>query len=313
MKRALLFLAFLAFSNSVIAQDFDQGLEKLAEDIAKKVNTKGSKKIAVWGFTTENSEKTPVGNYITEDFSVYITNFGESFEVIDRNHLDVLLKEHKLNSDGYIDSETAKKLGKIIAVDVIITGTYTMIGSKIKVRAKALDTETALQFGAAIANLKINEDISSYLGISVNGTSNSNKGFNKPINSNESYNNPKTVNKECSKNETGNICFFNSTKKKIVLFTRLPRLRSGSGMQRVRIDQALQKKMIFINPGETKCLYDMPDEVMKFYVIDFDAFDSEEVRVFQNTIPETKAMHKYCRDIGELNIETCKSKTFTIK
>ena len=120
------------------------------------------------GFFTESGETTALGNYITEDFSVYLTNSGENFQVIDRNHLDVLLKEHQLNAEGYIDGETAKELGKITAVDAIITGTYTVLNSVVKVRAKVLDTETALQFAANMGNLPLNENISSYLGISLN-------------------------------------------------------------------------------------------------------------------------------------------------
>lgn len=312
MKKALLLLLLIFMGNLAIAQDFDEGLEKLAENIAKKINQKDSKKIAVWGFTTENSERTPLGNYITEDFSVYITNFGESFEVIDRNHLDILLKEHKLNSDGYIDSETAKKLGKIIAVDVIVTGTYTVVGSKVKVRAKALDTETALQFGAAIANLKINEDISSYLGISVNGTSNSNKGFNRPINSNESYNDPKTVNRECSKAETGDICFFNSNKEKMVLFISLPR-QILKKSKPIYVPSSEKRKMIFLEPGETKCLYNMHDVIVDYYVIGINKFNSDELKSVQTILPYRKNLHSNFKDIGQLNIETYKSKTFTIK
>ena len=128
MKTTKLFLTllFLGCSFTGYSQDFDAQLEKLAQGLAERIESKGKAKIAVWGFFTENGEKTALGNYITEDFSVYLTNFGEKFEVIDRNHLNVLLKEHKLNAEGYIDENTAKELGKIVAVDAIITGTYTV-------------------------------------------------------------------------------------------------------------------------------------------------------------------------------------------
>lgn len=315
MKRALLFISVLLISHVALSQDFDKGLEKLAERIADRINTKDGKKVAIWGFTDENSKTTSLGNFLTEDFAVYITNLGKTYQVIDRQSLDVILKEHKLNSEGYIDSKTAKELGKIIAVDVILTGTYTVVGSKIKIRVKALDSETALQFGAAIASLEINEDVSSYLGISVNGTANSNNGFNKPINSNETYNNPETVNQDCSRNKTGDFCFYNSTSKKVVLFTFLPRYRknTGTGTSRKRIDLNIAKQKIYINSGETKCLYDLPNEVMDYYIVDFDVFNSAPLKQDQNNIIVRTRYHSYFRDIGKLNVEMCKSKTFTIK
>jgi len=192
-----IFLLLLCLNSN--AQDFDTQLEKLAEGLSQKLSAKGKTKIAVWGFFTENGERTALGNYLTEDFSVYMTNFGDKFEVIDRNHLDVLLKEHQLNAEGYIDETTAKELGKIVAVDVIITGTYTVLNSVVKVRAKALDSETASQFAANMGNLPMNENIASYLGVSVNGGNSTNRGFNTPLNSNETVNNPDTVDQACSK------------------------------------------------------------------------------------------------------------------
>ncbi len=302
----ILIIIFLLIFQLAIAQDFDSKLEGLAENIAKKINTKGKKKIAVWGFVTENGEITPLGNYLTEDFSIYITNFGESYEVIDRKHLETLLKEHDLYSEGYIDPQTAKKLRKIIAVDVIITGTYTVIGSKIKLRAKAIDTETALQMAAALVNLEINEDVSSYLGISVNGTSNANKGFNRPINSNENYNNPKTVDSECNKKLIGDFCFYNSNKKKMVLTILFPKyLKNG-----YRYKGEL-KKVIYIESGETKCLYNLPSETINYYLADFDTFKNE---LNGTTLFLARSgLQVHLKDKGQINVETCKSKTYTFR
>ncbi|MEM9144285.1 MAG: FlgO family outer membrane protein, partial [Bacteroidota bacterium] len=216
MKNYLLCQTFLftLCTNFLFSQDFDTQLEKLAEGLSQRISSKGKTKVAVWGFFTENGERTALGNYLTEDFSVYITNFGDNFEVIDRNHLDVLLKEHQLNAEGYIDENTAKELGKIVAVDAIITGTYSVLNTNIKVRAKALDTETALQFAANMGNLPLNENIASYLGVSVNGGNSTNRGFNTPLSSNETINNPDTVDPACKKNRTGDFCFSNSSNEK---------------------------------------------------------------------------------------------------
>lgn len=303
---AFLFLVIICLS-PLKAQDFDTGLEKIAEGISKKIDSKGKTKVAVWGFFTESGETTALGNYITEDFSVYLTNSGNNFQVIDRNHLDVLLKEHQLNAEGYIDGETAKELGKITAVDAIITGTYTVLNSVVKVRAKALNTETALQFAANMGNLPLNENISSYLGISLKGGNTTNKGFNTPLNSNETINNPNTVDEACNKNKTGDFCFSNALPEKVILHIKHHRTAD------LKVTNSYTYDAIIIDAKETKCVYGLYNRPFDYFValwkdyIDTEKFDGTERYVRRETYS------KFLKDKGELKVETCKSKTYTIK
>ena len=285
-------------------QHFDTQLEKLAEGLAQRIGKEGKTKVAVWGFFTENGEKTALGNYITEDFSVYLTNFGDNFDVIDRNHLKVLLKEHQLNAEGYIDENTAKKLGKIIAVDAVITGTYTVLNSIVKVRAKALDTETALQFAANMGNLPMNENIASYLGISVNGGNSTNRGFNVPLNSNETLNNPETVDPSCKKNATGDFCFTNYLNEKVIVNIQPP--KDGKYYMNLY-------KTLTLDPKESKCIYKLPAETIRFYIAKWKDFVDDSKFVGRPGTLMRDQMTRWLKDKGELKVETCKSKTYTIK
>ncbi len=300
-----LFLFLLLSSNSILAQDFDSGLEKLAQNIAQKIKATGKTKIAVWGFFTENGGRTALGNYLTEDFSVYITNFGDQFEVIDRNHLDVLLKEHQLNAEGYIDENTAKELGKIVAVDAIITGTYTVLNSVIKVRAKVLDTETARQFAANIASLPLDENIASYLGVSVNGGNSPNRGFNVPLGSNETVNNPDTVDPSCKKNSTGDFCFSNALNEKVIL-------RIGY-FENEEDRYPNTYRTIILNTRETKCVYAITNRPFNYFIATWKDFNSEEKFNGNESKLNNSGYSKFLKDKGELKVEVCQSKTYTIK
>lgn len=307
MKKSIFFFFtfFLSFFSNLLAQDFDFQLEKLAEGLAQRISSKGKTKVAVWGFFTENGDKTALGNYLTEDFSVHMTNFGDKFEVIDRNHLDVLLKEHKLNAEGYIDENTAKELGKIVAVDAIITGTYTVLNDIVKVRAKALDTETALQFAANMGNLALNENIASYLGVSVNGGNSTNRGFNTPLNSNETVNNPDTVDDKCKKESTGDFCFTNALNEKVII--RIHHHRDADYKYRKSI------KTIILEPKETKCVYSLINRPFSYFVATWSNFqDEEKLRGIEQWLGSNVYV-KYLKEKGELKVETCKSKTYTIK
>lgn len=160
----VLFLVLSSISIELNAQNFDAKLEDLAKQLAEKINAKKKSKVAIWGFYSEKNEQTDFGNFIAEDFSIYLVNHSENFAVIDRTHLNVILKEHRLNAEGYIDEKTTKRLGKIAAADALVVGTYSIFNSEIKVRAKVLDTETALQFAGVIGTLPMNANIAKFLG-----------------------------------------------------------------------------------------------------------------------------------------------------
>lgn len=164
MKTKVSLLLFIFIATLVKAQDFDAELESLAQALAVKINTEEKSKVAIWGFFSDNEAHTEFGDYLTEDFSIHLTNYAENFAVVDRMHLNIILKEHRLNFKGYIDEKTTKRLGKISAADVVIVGTYTIFDSEIKIRAKALDTETALQFAGTIGTLSMDENIAKLLG-----------------------------------------------------------------------------------------------------------------------------------------------------
>lgn len=164
MKTKIFLLLLLTLTSFANSQDFDAKLEDLAQQLAEKINTKNKSKVAIWGFFSEKNEQTDFGNFLTEDFSIYLVNHSENFAVIDRTHLNVILKEHRLNAEGYIDERTTKRLGKIIAADALVIGTYSIFNSEIKIRVKVLDTETALQFAGVIGNLPMNANIAKFLG-----------------------------------------------------------------------------------------------------------------------------------------------------
>ncbi|MEM9300013.1 MAG: FlgO family outer membrane protein [Bacteroidota bacterium] len=291
------FLGVIFLPTALNGQGQDAQLQSLATKIADGINNSEKKKVAVWGFVSESGENTSFGKYLTEDFSVYLTNQSLSFQVIDRNHIDVLLQEHKLNSEGYIDSQTAKELKKIIAADALVTGTYTVLSSKVRVRAKVLDTETALQFTAQIVDLPLNDDARGYLGISSDGVD-QNRGFQRPMNTREKVNNPKTVDENCEKEGFGDFCFSNSTNEKLMVVVKTKRLeRSGYDF-----------RDITLLPKETKCMYKMASGTINYYAIKWSVF-VEKLEGNKHWI-YGDLNRKNLHDIGELNVAKCQSKTF---
>jgi hypothetical protein len=238
--------------------------------------------VAVWHFANTQGEITDMGKFIAEDFSVYFTNASKgTYQVMDRNHLDQLLREHKLNSEGFIDPETAKALGRMKAVDAVITGTVDILEKQLKVRLKVLDTETALQVAAEIGYLPIDENVSAFLGVpglgSSGGSATTNRGFNRPLSSDEQINNPATVNQECESKNYGDYCFANATQREL----------------KVVIDDPSSWPSLTLRPGQTQCIYSRKSGTYGYSIS-----DRQDTKYFAK---------------GEILIEKCKSKTFVIK
>lgn len=163
-------LICIAFSIVVVsvpqilqAQTYEEQINSLSATMAKNIEKSGKKQIAVVDFTDLEGNVTALGRFIAEEFSVALLNTGSEFEVVDRTHLQTILKEHKLSTTGIIDPQTARKLGQIAGVEALITGTLTPFGESIRVTVKILDVNTAKVIGASAGNIPQTKPIETLL------------------------------------------------------------------------------------------------------------------------------------------------------
>jgi len=72
-----------------------------------------------------------------------ITSFVQSgrFEVVERSQLQKILEEQKLAVTGLVAQETAVKLGQVLGVKVLISGTLIKIGNAVEVNSRLIDTQ----------------------------------------------------------------------------------------------------------------------------------------------------------------------------
>lgn len=289
MKITIVAISLLFHSLSLFAQStFDIALTEISADLANKLIEKDKKKVVVLYITDINKSTTVAGKYLADFISVNIVINPGNFQVFDRENLSGIVEANKLISEGYIDVDKAKELGKLLSVDAIIIGSYTVLSSTIKLTLKALDSSTGFVITAAMKDLPLDNDAGSLLGIkgsSNTGGSNENRGFNnQPLNSNEAYNNPETVSKECLEKNTGDYCISNHTKNKLkveIFIEGNPRYYKGD---------------FTLESGETQCIYSILS------------------RPYNYTIKYLNSNGYYTdwRE-GSIVIEKCKSKTFTVK
>jgi len=63
--------------------------------------------------------------------------------IVDRSHIEQILKELKLPLSGVVDEATARQIGKMVGANAIVTGVIALIGKKIIIIMKLIEVETA--------------------------------------------------------------------------------------------------------------------------------------------------------------------------
>jgi len=111
--------------------------------LATNVVASGRKSVAVVDFGDLQGNVTELGRFVAEELALGLVVAGKGLTVVDRTHLRVLMKENKLGESGLIDPATARKLGQIIGVDALVTGTITPFADSVRVVVKVLDTSSA--------------------------------------------------------------------------------------------------------------------------------------------------------------------------
>lgn len=108
-----------------------------------KVTQVGSRlSVAVLPFKSNNQAKD-LTDSVTEKLIIQLVNLRR-FRVIERSALDKIMEEQKLGLSGFVDEETAIKVGKLAGADVIILGSINMQLGFVKVSARGIDTETSV-------------------------------------------------------------------------------------------------------------------------------------------------------------------------
>lgn len=122
---------------------FEEEIDTLARNISERIGVADMKTVAVVDFTDVRGNKTELGRFLAEEVSVALLTAPTGLQLVDRAHLSKILEETKLGESGIVDPETAKELGRIAGVDIIITGTITPLEETVRLTVKVLATETA--------------------------------------------------------------------------------------------------------------------------------------------------------------------------
>lgn len=306
-KISLLLLTAIISMNCFAEIAFNTALREVSADLAQKLNAKGKKRVVVLYVTDINKSKTIAGKYIANKISENIVNDPANFQVFDRDNLEGIAEVNKLVAEGYLDQTKTQEIGRLLSVDVIVVGTYTILSNTMQLTTKGIDVNSALVMANSSKEIILDNDAGALLGINISSSSNNaasinanNRGFNNvPLNSGENYNNPETVDKSCATNNTGDFCFKNNTNKRIQLRTK------PSSSSNDRQCSSKNYNDIIIEVGETKCMYSLSACPTYYYVVKEATGMGGKPR-----FPIGTSDH-YTQ--GQILIEQCKSKTLEIR
>ncbi|UCH97550.1 MAG: hypothetical protein JSV88_12060 [Candidatus Aminicenantes bacterium] len=165
------FLIFIiGLSTQLFLLSYEKEIKTISQELAKKIEEAGKKSIAVVDFNDLQGNITELGRFLAEEFSTSLVSTGKGFEMVDRTHLKSILAEHKLSTTGLIDPQTARKLGQIVGVEAIVTGTITPFGDSVRLSVKVLVTDTAKVITASTGNIPKTKAIEELLSREVEKT-----------------------------------------------------------------------------------------------------------------------------------------------
>jgi TolB-like protein len=167
MKRLLLLLGITLLAvSSVSAQQLsqvDQRMEDLSQRIAGKMSAQQKKTIAVIEFADLQGRVTEFGRYVAEELITRLYDTGK-FKVIERQLLNKIIAEQKLSLTGVVDPGSAQKLGRLLGVDSIASGTITDLGTSLKINARLIDAATAEIFAVAAIEIVKDDTVTKLMG-----------------------------------------------------------------------------------------------------------------------------------------------------
>ena len=142
----LIFLSNLSFSYST------ESSPSIPDAIKKFAKDKKRMRIAVLDFANTSGERTRFDGYIADTIVSELSKY--SLTLLERKRLKLLLKEHALSQSGVVDSKKAIEMGMLLPLDVIVSGSYTLMGHSVVVNGRFIHVGSGEILHAFTASIK---------------------------------------------------------------------------------------------------------------------------------------------------------------
>ena len=149
------FLLLIAYCRPAVGQpagSLEEALAGIVANLSQQMKESQTNKVAVVPFPDLNGFQSALGEFLAEELitQLFVQNPGR-FAVVERRQLNKVLEEQQLSTSAVFEADNISKLGKILGVDAIVTGSIADLGAEIKINARAIAISTASVFAAAAA------------------------------------------------------------------------------------------------------------------------------------------------------------------
>lgn len=161
---------FLVCSTALAESELETRLAAMSQTLVASFSETSTIKIAVTDFVDLNGYQSALGKFVAEELTTQLAVIGAArVSVIERRHLMKVLAEQKLSATSLFDPESVEKIGQILGVQALITGSITDLGTEFKIHARVLSVESGRVIAAASTSIP-NDETTKYLVRQVPGT-----------------------------------------------------------------------------------------------------------------------------------------------
>jgi TolB-like protein len=115
----------------------------ITKELNERTKNKNAKRIAIIYF--DNSSSEPELDKLKKGLAdMLITDLSNinMLTIVERDKIESILQEQKLNNSKDFDPNTASKLGKLLGAQIILTGGYFEMMGSLRVDARFIDVQT---------------------------------------------------------------------------------------------------------------------------------------------------------------------------
>jgi TolB-like protein len=116
----------------------NQSIEQTAEELRQQLTAQI--KIAVLNFS---SSWRDLSAYVIDELNNAIVREGK-LTVVDRQQLDLVRREQNFQMSGEVSDESAQSIGKFLGAQLILSGSFTVIGDIYRFRIRVIAVETGV-------------------------------------------------------------------------------------------------------------------------------------------------------------------------
>ncbi|MBU1078305.1 MAG: CsgG/HfaB family protein [Spirochaetes bacterium] len=153
-------LFLLLFSTGFVrADELDTKMEKIVQQFNKDTSALSVEivkaSLAVFPFDCdEKLAQKRVNLAVSELLTKHLIQSSD-FKLVERTHLDKILKEQELGLTGAIDTPTAAKVGKLIGAKLVALGSISRVGDYYQISSRLVDVESSEIISVSIVEVSV--------------------------------------------------------------------------------------------------------------------------------------------------------------